>query len=84
MLHEDLDQSFIFSLSLFIFYCLFYLWALDYIGTGVGNSENVEDIDDEEIQAAFEKWKSKTYALTVPLRVVSLSNSFPPVWLKVC
>ncbi|KAJ8548127.1 hypothetical protein K7X08_021363 [Anisodus acutangulus] len=51
-------------------------------GTGVGKSENVEDIDDEELQAAFEKWKSKTYALTVPLRVVSLSNSFPPVWLK--
>ncbi|KAL3329727.1 hypothetical protein AABB24_033874 [Solanum stoloniferum] len=51
-------------------------------GTGVGKSENVEDIDNEELQAAFEKWKSKTYALTVPLRVVSLSNSFPPVWLK--
>ncbi|MCD9559414.1 hypothetical protein HAX54_017344 [Datura stramonium] len=52
------------------------------LGTGVGKSENVEDFDDEELQAAFEKWKSKTYALTVPLRVVSLSNSFPPVWLK--
>ncbi|XP_060179638.1 uncharacterized protein LOC132609595 [Lycium barbarum] len=51
-------------------------------GTGVGKSENGEDIDAEELQAAFEKWKSKTYALTVPLRVVSLSNSFPPVWLK--
>ncbi|OIS97507.1 PREDICTED: uncharacterized protein LOC109232944 [Nicotiana attenuata] len=51
-------------------------------GTGVGKSDNVEDNDDEELQAAFEKWKSKTYALTVPLRVVSLSNSFPPVWLK--
>lgn len=51
-------------------------------GTGVGKSENVKDIDNEELQAAFEKWKSKTYALTVPFRVVSLSNSFPPVWLK--
>ncbi|KAF3629222.1 putative ethanolamine-phosphate cytidylyltransferase-like isoform X1 [Capsicum annuum] len=50
-------------------------------GTGVEKSENVEDVD-EELQAAFEKWKSKTYALTVPLRVVSLSDSFPPVWLK--
>lgn len=59
-------------------------WTLDYTGTGVGKSENGEDIDNEELQAAFEKWKSKTYALTVPLRVVSLSNSFPPVWLKVC
>ncbi|CAN4081308.1 unnamed protein product [Withania somnifera] len=51
-------------------------------GIGIGKSGDGDDVDDEELQAAFEKWKSKTYALTIPLRVVSLSNSFPPVWLK--
>ncbi|CAH9142434.1 unnamed protein product [Cuscuta epithymum] len=44
---------------------------------------DVVDFDDEELQAAFEKWKDKTYALTVPLRIISLRNSFPPVWIKV-
>ncbi|CAH9097031.1 unnamed protein product [Cuscuta epithymum] len=43
---------------------------------------DVVDFDDEELQAAFEKWKDKTYALTVPLRIISLRNSFPPVWIK--
>ncbi|KAM7493652.1 hypothetical protein LguiB_028261 [Lonicera macranthoides] len=34
------------------------------------------------MRAAFERWKSKTYALTVPLRVVALRNSMPPLWIK--
>ncbi|RAL53162.1 hypothetical protein DM860_006834 [Cuscuta australis] len=43
---------------------------------------DVVDFEDEELQAAFEKWKTKTYALTVPLRIVSFNNSFPPIWIK--
>lgn len=40
------------------------------------------EFEDEEMKAAFEKWKSKTYALTVPLRIVSLQGSFPQSWVK--
>nr|GLL48769.1 uncharacterized protein LOC109153154 [Ipomoea trifida] len=47
-----------------------------------GQTKKVVEFDDEELQAEFEKWKSKTYALTVPLRIVSFNNSFPPVWIK--
>lgn len=50
----------------------------------VGNLTNLEDVEAAEMRAAFEKWKSKTYALTVPLRIVALRNSFPPVWFQVC
>ncbi|XP_022861205.1 uncharacterized protein LOC111381639 isoform X2 [Olea europaea var. sylvestris] len=49
---------------------------------GVGKSGNAEDFEDEEKKAAFEQWKSKTYALTVPLTIVALQNSLPPLWLK--
>ncbi|CAK9158297.1 unnamed protein product [Ilex paraguariensis] len=48
----------------------------------VGKSENVESIEDKEMIAEFEKWKSKTYALTVPLRIVALRGSVPPLWVK--
>lgn len=37
---------------------------------------------DEEWEAALQQWKSKTYALSVPLRVVALRGSFPPAWIK--
>lgn len=50
----------------------------------VGISEKVEDIEDQNVKAAFDSWKSKTYALTVPLRIVALSNSIAPSWVKVC
>jgi hypothetical protein len=43
-----------------------------------------EEDDDEEWEAALQQWKSKTYALSVPLRVVALRGSFPPTWIKVC
>lgn len=43
-----------------------------------------EEIVDAEQREAFEKWKSKTYALTVPLRIVALQGSVPPAWIKVC
>lgn len=33
---------------------------------------------------AFEEWKSKKFALTVPLSVVALRDSIPPSWIKVC
>lgn len=44
---------------------------------------DLEENIDEEQRAAFEKWKSKTYALTVPLRIVAIRNSVPPAWVKV-
>lgn len=51
-------------------------------GEGLGESDNVDDYEDEEMRAAFERLKSKTYALTVPLRIVALRNSVPPLWIK--
>lgn len=43
-----------------------------------------EKIDvDKELEASFNAWKSKTYALTVPLKVVALRDSIPPSWIKV-
>jgi hypothetical protein len=42
-----------------------------------------EDDDDEEWKVALQQWKSKTYSLSVPLRVVALRGSFPPAWIKV-
>ncbi|XAR57637.1 hypothetical protein NMG60_11025851 [Bertholletia excelsa] len=48
----------------------------------IENSGTVENIEDKELKAAFEKWKSKTYALTVPLRIVALRGSIPPSWIK--
>ncbi|KAJ4759006.1 Spermidine/putrescine-binding periplasmic protein [Rhynchospora pubera] len=41
-----------------------------------------EEIEDEELKTAFEKWKSKSYALTVPLTIVALQGSIPPAWIK--
>lgn len=48
----------------------------------VNKSENLEKAEADELKAAFERWKSKTYALSVPLRVVALRNSFPPIWFQ--
>jgi hypothetical protein len=42
------------------------------------------DIVDKELEESFNAWKSKTYALTVPLKVVALRGSIPPSWIKVC
>ncbi|XP_035541466.1 uncharacterized protein LOC109001092 [Juglans regia] len=42
-----------------------------------------EEIQDQsELRTAFEAWKSKTYALTVPLTIVALRGSLPPSWAK--
>uniref|UniRef100_A0A0D9W905 Uncharacterized protein n=1 Tax=Leersia perrieri TaxID=77586 RepID=A0A0D9W905_9ORYZ len=41
-----------------------------------------EEEDDEEWKVALEQWKSKTYSLSVPLRVIALRGSFPPAWIK--
>ncbi|KAF8670249.1 hypothetical protein HU200_050781 [Digitaria exilis] len=41
-----------------------------------------EEEEDQEWEAALQKWKTKTYALSVPLRVVALRGSFPPSWIK--
>ncbi|KAI0499723.1 hypothetical protein KFK09_017931 [Dendrobium nobile] len=49
--------------------------------TGESSSVAGED-EDEEFRASFEQWKSKTFALTVPLRIVALRSSVPPSWLK--
>ncbi|KAI7742533.1 hypothetical protein M8C21_031270 [Ambrosia artemisiifolia] len=48
----------------------------------IQDSEDVGGYDSEELKAAFESYKSKTYALTVPLRIVALRNSVPPLWIK--
>lgn len=46
---------------------------------GSGTMENLEDKD---LKATFEKRKSRTYALTVPLRIVALRGSIPPSWVQ--
>ncbi|KAG6493075.1 hypothetical protein ZIOFF_048051 [Zingiber officinale] len=50
----------------------------------MGNPDTVVEntTEDEELLAALEAWKSKTYALTVPLKIVSLRGSLPPSWIK--
>lgn len=44
--------------------------------------ENIS-VEDRKLEEAFEQWKSKSFALTVPLTVVSLRGSVPPSWIKV-
>ncbi|GJN01848.1 hypothetical protein PR202_ga19149 [Eleusine coracana subsp. coracana] len=44
--------------------------------------EEVAEEGDEEWEAALQKWKGKTYALSVPLRVVALRGSYPATWVK--
>lgn len=48
----------------------------------VSGQRDVENLEDEKLREAFETWKTKMYALTVPLRVVALQGSVPPVWIK--
>ena len=43
-----------------------------------------DDAESEDLRKAFENWKSKTFFLTVPLRIVSLRGFVPPSWIKVC
>lgn len=50
--------------------------------TGAALAAEIEG-DDEEARREFEVWKATPYALTVPLRLVGLRGSVPPVWLKV-
>lgn len=45
--------------------------------------EEVAEEGDEEWEAALQKWKGKTYSLSVPLRVVALRGSYPAAWVKV-
>ncbi|PON94652.1 Bacterial periplasmic spermidine/putrescine-binding protein [Trema orientale] len=44
--------------------------------------DSVEKLEDKKLEEAFETWKSKTYALTVPLKIVALRGSVPPSWIK--
>jgi len=46
--------------------------------------DDKETIVDKELEEAFNTWKSKSFALTVPLKVVALRGSLPPSWIKVC
>ncbi|XP_011028002.1 PREDICTED: uncharacterized protein LOC105128158 isoform X2 [Populus euphratica] len=47
------------------------------------NVDNVQMNEDKELNAAeFENWKLKTFALSVPLRIVALRGSVPPSWIK--
>lgn len=45
---------------------------------------DTENVQDQDLEAAFNAWKNKTYALTVPLKIVALQGSLPPSWIKVC
>ncbi|KAH9753730.1 Receptor-like protein 15 [Citrus sinensis] len=45
-------------------------------------NQGTEQGEDEKLNQEFENWKSKTYALTLPVRVVSLQNSVPQSWVK--
>ncbi|GAY53475.1 hypothetical protein CUMW_149460 [Citrus unshiu] len=45
-------------------------------------NQGIEQKEDEKLKQEFGNWKSKMYALTVPLRVVSLQNSVPQSWVK--
>ncbi|XP_073055469.1 uncharacterized protein [Primulina eburnea] len=51
-------------------------------GNNVEKFANVESFEDERVKAAFDLWKSKTYALTVPLKIVALEGSLPPIWIR--
>ncbi|CAM6010716.1 unnamed protein product [Sphagnum balticum] len=44
--------------------------------------EGGEDRPVTEEELMYEEWKSQPYALTVPLRIVGLRGSVPPIWLK--
>ncbi|GMN40717.1 hypothetical protein TIFTF001_009926 [Ficus carica] len=44
--------------------------------------DSAEKLEDKKLEEAFKAWKSKTYALTVPLKVVALRGSVPPSWVK--
>ncbi|PIN14158.1 hypothetical protein CDL12_13215 [Handroanthus impetiginosus] len=48
----------------------------------VRSEETLDYFEDEDMRAAFERWKSNSYALTVPLRIVALEGSVPPVWIR--
>lgn len=48
-----------------------------------GKQEDKETVVDKELEQAFNTWKSKSFALTVPLKVVALRGSIPPSWIKV-
>ncbi|XP_031740514.1 uncharacterized protein LOC101211357 isoform X2 [Cucumis sativus] len=41
-----------------------------------------EKVEEKKMDEAFEEWKSKKFALTVPLNVVALRDSIPPSWIK--
>ncbi|XP_050234367.1 uncharacterized protein LOC126682670 [Mercurialis annua] len=45
------------------------------------NDENAAEIN-PNLKSEFEKWKSKTYALSVPLKIIALSGSVPASWNK--
>ncbi|KAL2635634.1 hypothetical protein R1flu_007113 [Riccia fluitans] len=53
-------------------------------GTVVSGFALAAEIDrsDEEAGREYEEWKDTPYAITVPLRLVGLRGSVPPVWLK--
>lgn len=48
----------------------------------ISGQKDSQNLNDKELDEAFEKWKSKIYPLTVPLRVVALKDSVPPAWIK--
>ncbi|KAI9083837.1 hypothetical protein K1719_034095 [Acacia pycnantha] len=49
---------------------------------GRKQDDDTENVLDGDLEAAFNAWKSKTYALTVPLKIVAVRGSVPPSWIK--
>lgn len=47
-----------------------------------GKQDDKETVVDKELEQAFNTWKSKSFALTVPLKIVALRGSIPPSWIK--
>ncbi|CAI9106431.1 OLC1v1005584C1 [Oldenlandia corymbosa var. corymbosa] len=41
-----------------------------------------EDVETDDMNDVLEKQESEIFPLTVPLRIVALRNSFPPVWFQ--
>lgn len=48
----------------------------------VAEAAAAEEEEEEKLEAAFEIWKSKSFALSVPLSIVALQGSMPPSWPK--
>lgn len=71
------------KLNIFVALCvsidLNFVFSMDVFA----GEENLIEVEDEKLEADFEAYKSKVYSLTVPLKLVALRGSVPPLWIKV-